>query len=110
MKAIVNRVYGSPDTLRFEDVDKPTANDDEVLLKVHAASLNTGEWYFLTGKPYLVRLDPGGLTSPNVNILGGDVAGVVEEVGISVTQFQPGDEVYGDISGSGQGAFAECRP
>jgi NADPH:quinone reductase-like Zn-dependent oxidoreductase len=107
MKAIINNAYGSPDILRFEDVEKPTPEDNEVLIKVHAASLNTGEWYFLTGKPFLVRLDPGGLTKPNINILGSDVAGRVEAVGKNVVQHQVGDEVYGDISNSGMGAFAE---
>ena len=107
MKAIVNHEYGSPDVLRLEEVEKPTPKDNEVLIEVHAASLNTGEWYSLTGKPFLVRLDPGGLRKPKINILGGDVAGRVEAVGENVKQFQPGDEVYGDISNSGMGAFAE---
>jgi NADPH:quinone reductase-like Zn-dependent oxidoreductase len=112
VKAIVNYEYGSPDVLRLEEVDKPTPKDNEVLIEVHAASLNTGEWYYLTGKPFLVRLDPGGLTKPNVNILGGDVAGRVAAVGPNVKQFQIGDEVYGDNSNTGMGAFAEfvCAP
>ena len=107
MKAIVNYDYGSPEVLHLEEVEKPTPADNEVLIKVHATSVNTGEWYFLTGKPFLVRLDPGGLTKPSINILGADVAGVIEAVGAAVTQFLPGDEVYGDMSNSGMGAFAE---
>ena len=107
MKAIVNYEYGSPEVLRFEEVDKPTLKANEVLIKVHAASVNTADWYLLSGKPFLVRLDPGGLFKPKTRVLGGDVAGVIEDVGADVKQFQPGDHVYGDISGSGMGAFAE---
>lgn len=107
MKAIVNYEYGSPDVLKFEEVEKPTPKDNEVLVKIHAASVNTGEFYFLTGKPFLVRLSPGGLLKPKITILGGDVAGRVEAVGVNVKQFQPGDDVFGDISESGMGAFAE---
>ena len=107
MKAIVNYEYGTPDILKLEEVEKPAPKDNEVLIKVQAASLNVGEWYFLTGKPFVVRLDPGGLRKPNINILGGDVAGRVEAVGKDVKQFQTGDEVFGDISNSGMGAFAE---
>ncbi len=107
MKAIVNHEYGSPDVLKLEEVEKPSPKDDEVLIKVHAASVNTGEWYFLTGKPFIVRLNPGGLNKPKIKILGGDVAGRVEAVGKNAKQFQIGDEVYGDISESGMGAFAE---
>lgn len=107
MKAIVNHEYGSPDILKFDEVEKPAPKDNEILIKVHAASLNVGEWYFLTGKPFVVRLSPGGIRKPNINILGGDVAGKVEAVGRNVKQFQVGDDVFGDISGSGMGAFAE---
>ena len=112
MKAITYYAYGSAEVLHLEDVEKPTPEANEVLIKVHATSANTGEWYFLTGKPFLVRLDPGGLTKPKINILGGDVAGTVEALGDNVDQFQIGDEVYGDISESGMGALAEyvCAP
>ena len=112
MKAIVNHKYGSPDVLKLEQVEKPVPKDNEILIKVHAASVNTGEWYFLTGKPFLVRLSPGGLRKPKIKILGGDVAGRVEAVGKNVKQFQIGDDVFGDISESGMGAFAEfvCAP
>ena len=107
MRAMVNLEYGSPDVLHLAEVDKPIAGANEVLIKVHAASVNTGELYFLRGKPFLVRMDPGGLTKPKINILGGDVAGRVEAVGRDVQQFQIGDEVFGDISNAGMGAFAE---
>ena len=107
MKAIVNHEYGSPDVLKLEEVEKPTPKDNEVLIEVHAAAINKGDWYFLTGKPFMVRLDPGGLQKPKTNILGGDVAGRVAAVGVNVKQFQAGDEVFGDISNSGLGAFAE---
>jgi len=107
MKAIVNHEYGSPDVLKLEEVEKPIPTDNEVLIEVHAASLNKGDWYALSGKPFMVRLSPGGLQKPKIKILGGDVAGRVEAVGKNVKQFQAGDEVFGDISGSGMGAFAE---
>jgi NADPH:quinone reductase-like Zn-dependent oxidoreductase len=107
MKAIVNHEYGSPDVLKLEEVEKPAPKDNEVLIEVHAAAANIGDWYFLTGKPFTVRLDPGGPLKPKTTILGGDVAGRVEAVGKNVKQFQPGDEVFGDMSNSGKGAFAE---
>ncbi|MCH7662709.1 MAG: NAD(P)-dependent alcohol dehydrogenase [Chloroflexi bacterium] len=106
MKAIVYEKYGSPDVFELKDVEKPSPKDDEVLIKVHAASVNYADWATLTGKPFLVRLTAG-LLKPKHKTLGMDVAGRIEEVGRNVKQFQPGDEVYGDISGSGGGAFAE---
>jgi NADPH:quinone reductase-like Zn-dependent oxidoreductase len=106
MKAMVNHEYGSPDVLILEEVEKPTPKDNEVLVKVHAAALNVGDWFFLTGKPFTVRLDPGGPRKPKTKILGGDIAGRVEAVGKKAKQFQIGDEVYGDISDY-RGAFAE---
>jgi NADPH:quinone reductase-like Zn-dependent oxidoreductase len=107
MKAIVRREYGSPDVLQLEEVERPTPKEDELLIKVHAASVNKGEFYFLTGKPFMVRLSPGGLRKPKIQILGGDVAGRVEAVGKHIKQFQIGDELFGDLSESGMGAFAE---
>ena len=107
MKAIVNNEYGTPDVLKLEEVEKPVPKDNEVLIKVHAAAVNIADWYFLTGRPFLVRMDPGGPLKPKTRILGGDVAGLVEAVGKNVKQFQAGDAVYGDISDSGMGAFAE---
>ena len=110
MKAIVYKTYGPPDVLKLEEVDKPAPGGNEVLVKVHAASVNSWDWDLLRGKPDLTSL--WGLLKPQYNILGADIAGRVEAVGINVKQFQPGDEVFGDISGCGWGGFAEyvCAP
>jgi len=102
MKAIVYRCYGSPDVLEFEDVEKPTPADNEVLVKVHAASVNPLDWHYMRGSPYLMRLGTG-LGAPKDSRLGVDFAGTVEAVGKNVTRFKPGDEVFGGRSG----AFAE---
>jgi NADPH:quinone reductase-like Zn-dependent oxidoreductase len=102
MKAIVQDGYGSPDALRFEDVDVPDVGDDEVLVRVRAASVNPYDWHMTTGVPYIARL-AGGLPTPKVKVPGVDLAGQVEAVGKDVTRFQPGDEVFG----MGRGAFAE---
>ena len=111
MKAIVCPEYGSPDVLRFEDVETPTPNDDQVLVNIHASSVNAGDWHILRADPALVRL-MFGLRKPNISILGADIAGRVEAVGTNVRQFKPGEEVFGDISGCGFGGFAEyvCVP
>ena len=106
MKAIVYHNYGSPDVLKLEEVQKPVPQDDEVLVKVIAASVAAGDWHLLRADPFLVRFMYG-LRTPKYKILGSDVAGRVEAVGRNVTQFQPGDEVFGDLSLSGFGAFAE---
>ena len=105
MKAIVYHNYGSPDVLHLEEVDKPIPKDDEVLIKVHAASVNPLEWHFMRGKPLFMRLAVSGLLKPKNKILGVDIAGRVEEVGRNVLQFEPGDEVFGG-SDSG-GGYAE---
>jgi NADPH:quinone reductase-like Zn-dependent oxidoreductase len=107
MKAVVYTQYGSPDVLQLQEVAKPTPKDDEVLVKVHAASINISDWYLLTGKPFLVRLMTGGLRKPKDPILGADIAGTVESVGSKVTRFKPGDAVFGDTSERGRGGFAE---
>jgi NADPH:quinone reductase-like Zn-dependent oxidoreductase len=106
MHAVVTTQYGSPDVLELREVDQPTPNANEVLVRVHAASVNAGDWHLLRGEPFLVRL-MFGLRAPKFQILGSDVAGVVETVGTDVTQFRPGDAVFGDISAHGFGAFAE---
>jgi len=103
MKAIVYRKYGSPDVLKCEEIEKPTAGDDEVLIKVRAASVNPLDWHLMRGKPLFVRLVIGGLRKPKITRPGRDVAGQVEAVGRNVTQFKPGDEVFGAC----KGAFAE---
>ena len=102
MKAIVYHNYGSPDVLKCEEIEKPTAGDNEVLIKVRAASVNPLDWHFMRGTPYFVRI-MAGLRKPKVTRLGVDVAGQVEAVGRNVTQFKPGDEVFGVC----RGAFAE---
>jgi len=106
MKAIVYEKYGPPDVLHLKEVEKPTPKDNEVLIKVHAASVNSWDWGLLRGKPFVNRL-MFGLLKPKIKILGVDIAGRVEAVGRNVKQFQPGDEVFGDISGCGWGGFAE---
>ena len=102
MKAIVYRRYGSPDVLEYEEIEKPTPGDHEVLIKVHAASVNPADWHFLRGRPYLVRVMTG-LRKPKITRLGIDVAGQVEAIGRNVTRFKPGDDVFGSC----RGAFAE---
>ncbi|NOU98856.1 NAD(P)-dependent alcohol dehydrogenase [Paenibacillus planticolens] len=105
MKAVVYTKYGTKDVLKLKEVEKPTPKANEVLVQIHAASVNSWDWDLLRGIPFLVRL--GGLLKPKYNILGADVAGRVEAVGKHVKQFRPGDEVFGDISGCGWGGFAE---
>src|SRR5919112_4885485 len=114
MKAIVYTQYGSPEALQLEDVAKPTPKDDEVLIKVRAASVNRSDWEGLRGKPLYARI--GGLLRPRRQILGSDIAGRVEMTGRNIRRFQPGDEVFGDIAPSlgqlitkigGMGGFAE---
>ncbi len=106
MKAIVNTHYGSPDVLQLKEVEKPAPSDHEVLVKVLAASAAAGDWHLLRAQPFLMRFTYG-LLKPKHQILGAAFAGRVETVGRNVTQFQPGDEVFGDVSACGFGAFAE---
>ena len=102
MKAIVYEKYGSPDVLQFKEIATPAPADDEVLIHVRAASVNPLDWHFMRGEPWFIRLMTG-LRKPKDERLGVDVAGVVEAVGKNVTQFKPGDEVFGGC----RGAFAE---
>ena len=106
MKAIVSSQYGSPDTLEYIDVERPVPNENQVLVKIHAASINKGNLILLKGEPYLARL-AFGLRKPKFPIPGGDIAGIVVEIGKNVKHFKLGDEVYGDLSGYGWGGFAE---
>ena len=106
MKAMVYTKYGSPDVLQFKEVAKPTPQDHEVLVHVHAASVNAADLHFLRATPFLMRLWSG-LLKPKHPILGAAIAGRVEAVGRNVKQFQPGDEVFGDVSDCGRGGFAE---
>jgi NADPH:quinone reductase-like Zn-dependent oxidoreductase len=107
MKAIVQTDYGSTEKLRLAEIDRPTVPDNGVLVQVQAASVNGGDWHLMRGKPFLSRLIFGGILKPKIKILGMDVAGRVEAIGKDVTEFQVGDEVFGDLSSCGFGAFAE---
>jgi NADPH:quinone reductase-like Zn-dependent oxidoreductase len=107
MKAIVYEKYGPPDVLQLKEVKKPVPKENEVLVKVQAASVNYSNSAFVTGKPFIVRLMGAGLLKPKYKILGSDIAGRVETVGVNVRQFRPGDEVFGDLSECGRGGFAE---
>lgn len=105
MKAMVYESYGSPEVLHLKEVDVPVPKENEMLIEVHAASVNSWDWDLLRGKPYITRL--GGLRKPRYPILGADIAGKVIAVGASVKRFRPGDEVFGDLSGCSWGGFAE---
>jgi len=108
MKAIIYTKYGSPDVLKLQDVAKPAPKDDEVLIKIHAASINSRDWRMMRANPFFIRLMPGGFLQPKNKILGGDVAGRVEAIGNNVKQFKPGNEVFGYLpSATGRGTFAE---
>jgi NADPH:quinone reductase-like Zn-dependent oxidoreductase len=106
MKAIIYTEYGNPDVLHLKEVEKPTPNENEVLVKVHATSINAADWHLLTADIFLVRLNMG-LFKPKNTILGCDIAGQVEAVGRDVKQFKPGDAVFGDVFGHHYGGFAE---
>jgi NADPH:quinone reductase-like Zn-dependent oxidoreductase len=109
MKAVVNEKYGSPDVLQIKEVANPIPTDDEVLIKVHAVSVNGSDREGLIGKPLYARM--GGLRKPGYPVLGSDIAGRVEAAGRNITQFRPGDAVFGEIPGY-HGGFAEyaCAP
>lgn len=110
MKAVIYTEYGNHENLQYTDAPKPAPKDDEVLIKVHAASVNSWDWDLLRGRPYIVRM--GGWRKPKYKILGADVAGTVEATGKNITQFKPGDAVFADLSGYKWGGFAEyvCAP
>lgn len=117
MKAIVQDGYGLPDdVLRLRQIDRPVAGDDEVLVRVHAASVHPDVWHMVTGRPYVLRLMGAGLVKPKNPVPGTDVAGVVESVGKDVVRFGPGDEIFGEtfleLQWRNGGAFAEyvCVP
>jgi NADPH:quinone reductase-like Zn-dependent oxidoreductase len=103
MRAILQPEFGSADVLRFEEVDRPAMEDDEVLVRVHAAGLDRGTWHYMAGRPYLFRLIGAGLRRPKNPVPGLDVAGTVVAAGANVTRFEVGDEVFGIAKGS----FAE---
>jgi NADPH:quinone reductase-like Zn-dependent oxidoreductase len=103
VKAIVQDMYGTADVLEFADIDRPVIGDSDVLVRVHTASLHIGDWHVMTGLPYMLRVVGFGLRAPNIRVRGMDVAGTVESVGKSVTEFRSGDAVFGTC----EGAFAE---
>ena len=106
MKAIVYERYGPPDVLQLKDVATPTPKSNDVLVKIHAASVNPADWHFIRGTPFVMRM-ASGLMKPKNPIPGADIAGRVEAVGENAKRFKPGDEVYADLASRGFGAFAE---
>ena len=111
MKAIVQARYGSPDDLELRDIETPVVGDDDVLVRVRAASVHPDVWHVVTGRPYVLRLMGAGLSRPKNPIPGTDMAGIVESVGTGVTRFRPGNPVFGETIAAQQwtngGAFAE---
>lgn len=105
MKAIVQNAYGSSDVLVLKEIDKPTVNDDDVLVRVHAAGIHAGDYFTMRGVPYLARFFAG-WPKPKNYVPGFDVAGTVEAVGKDVTRFKPGDEVFGECAGGGCAEYA----
>lgn len=112
MKACVLTNYGTPDFFELQEVAKPTPKDTEVLIKVHASSINSWDWEILMGKPFINRMMVGLRKPSKIKILGCDIAGRIEGIGKNVKHFSLGDEVFGDISQCGWGGFAEyvCVP
>lgn len=112
MKAVILKGYGSPDLFELQDVANPSPEDNEVLVKIHAVSINSWDWEILIAQPFVNRLMVGLFKPSRIKILGCDIAGTIEDVGRNVTQFKPGDEVFGDISHCHWGGFAEyvCVP
>lgn len=108
MKAIAHTRYGSPEVLQLKEVEKPAPAANEVLVKIHAAAANAEDWRIMRAAPFFVRFEFG-LSKPKSPMFGADIAGTVEAVGSSVTQFKPGDEVFADLSLSGHGAYAEYK-
>jgi NADPH:quinone reductase-like Zn-dependent oxidoreductase len=106
MKAIIHTRYGSPAVLQEQDVPQPSPKPGQVLVKIEATAVNPADWHLLHGQPFLVR-PSAGLFRPKHKVLGSDVAGSVETVGRDVTEFQPGDRVFADLSAHGRGGFAE---
>ncbi|TGM98825.1 NAD(P)-dependent alcohol dehydrogenase [Leptospira dzoumogneensis] len=109
MKAIVYEKYGSSDVLQYKEVQKPVPKENEILVKVKAASVNAADWRMMKADPFLVRFYAGLFRPKKISTLGADVAGTVEAIGKNVTKFRPGDEVFGDVFASGFGAFAEYK-
>jgi NADPH:quinone reductase-like Zn-dependent oxidoreductase len=109
MKAVVYTQYGSADVLKLKEVDRGEPADDEILVKIHAASVNAADWRLMRADPFLARLFTGLLKPTRFQILGADIAGRVEAVGKNVRLFKPGDEVFGDMANNNFGGFAEYK-
>lgn len=111
MKAILLKEYGLPDVLEIGDVEKPVPNENEVLVRIHSASINDWDWGLVRGKPFVIRLIHG-LKKPKITIPGVDISGKIEAVGSNVSSFTIGDEIFCDLSECGFGGFAEyvCVP
>ena len=111
MKAIVQERYGPPESLSLQEIETPRPAAGEVLVRVRAASANAGDWHLMRADPWFIRF-MSGLWKPKHRVLGSDVAGVVVALGPGVTRYKPGDEVFGELSSCGFGAFAEyvCVP
>lgn len=109
VKAIIRDAYGSVDVLRLADIDQPVTDKADVLVRVHAAGLDQGVWHLMTGTPYAMRLAGFGIRAPKNSLLGYDVAGRIEAVGAQVTEFRPGQEVFGTCRGS-FAEYAVARP
>ena len=107
MKAIVCNKYGPPSVLQLQEIDKPIPKEDEILIKVHASSINSADHRTMLAKPFFIRFMGEGFLKPKNSVPGIDISGVVEEVGSSVKEFKPGDEVFGDIFDCKIGAYAE---
>ena len=107
MRAIIYEKFGSPEVFQLKEISKPIPKSNEVLIRIYAASVQYADWAFLRGKPFIVRLIGAGFFRPKNKILGSDVAGRIESIGKNVKQIQIGDEVFGDLSESGWGGFAE---
>ncbi|WP_421871660.1 NAD(P)-dependent alcohol dehydrogenase [Marinoscillum sp.] len=106
MKAIVYEQYGGPEQMMLREIERPNPGPKEVLVKILAASVNKADWHLLTGEPFPIRM-MAGMFRPKYKTLGADVVGVVERVGAEVSQFKVGDEVFGELSATGFGGFAE---
>ena len=107
MKAIYYEQYGSPDVLQYKEIAKPAPKENELLIEIKASSINSRDWRLLRANPFFIRLMGLGLLRPKHPILGADVAGTVAATGKDVTQFQPGDDVFGYLSLEQGGAYAE---
>lgn len=107
MKAYVYERYGSPEVLKLQDVSKPVPGDGEVLVKIHATSVNAYDWHLMRADPFLVRIGGNGFFRPKVKMLAADIAGRVEAVGPGASDFEVGDAVFGSVSATGNGGFAE---